>query len=140
MLGDQNPLDDPDNFRRYWDLLLFLIHEGSADAMAEAIPVCGLVDDKRKKHFWNEHGYNKEFDAYNPYASEQLRDFCVNGIVNSTNWRAIYEVAQYYRKENYGLPEDKRKALELYKRRRDCIHSNVSLDKAVIRIMQQLEI
>ena len=116
VLGSQNPLDDPDNFRRYWDLLLFLIHKGSADAMAEAIPICGLIDDKRKKRFWNEHGYNKEFDAYNPYASEQLRDFCVNGIVNSTNWRAIYEVAQYYRKENYGLPEDKRKALELYKK------------------------
>lgn len=115
-LGDLNPYDKKKVFAYQWRIILQLIDRNCAEAMAEAISICGALDDSLNQFSWKLHGRDATYDAYAPYASSELRNKCVRGAENSSNMSALRAVAECYEKGRYGVEEDKKKALMLYKR------------------------
>lgn len=115
-LGDLNPYDKKKVFAYQWRIILQLIDRNCAEAMAKAISICGAVDDSLNQDSWERFGRDATYDAYAPYASSELRDKCVRGAENSSSMSALRSVAEYYEKGRYGVEEDKKKALMLYKR------------------------
>ena len=115
-LGDLNPYDKKKVFAYQWRIILQLIDQNCAEAMAEAISICGALDDSLNQFSWKLHGRDATYDAYAPYASSELRDKCVRGAENSSSMSALRTVAECYEKGRYGVEEDKKKALMLYKR------------------------
>ena len=115
-LGDLNPYDKKKVFAYQWRIILQLIDRNCAEAMAEAISICGALDDSLNQFSWKLHGRDAAYDAYAPYASSELRNKCVRGAENSSSMSALRTVAECYEKGRYGVEEDKKKALMLYKR------------------------
>ena len=115
-LGDLNPYDKKKVFAYQWRIILQLIDRNCAEAMAEAISICGALDDSLNQFSWKLHGRDATYDAYAPYASSELRNKCVRGAENSSSMSALRTVAECYEKGRYGVEEDKKKALMLYKR------------------------
>ena len=115
-LGDLNPYDKKKVFAYQWRIILQLIDRNCAEAMAEAISICGALDDSLNQFSWEHFGRNEIYDTYAPYASSELRDKCVRGAENSSSMSALRTVAECYEKGRYGVEEDKKKALMLYKR------------------------
>lgn len=115
-LGDLNPYDKKKVFAYQWRIILQLIDRNCAEAMAEAISICGALDDSLNQFSWKLHGRDATYDAYAPYASSELRNKCVRGAENSSSMSALRSVAECYEKGRYGVEEDKKKALMLYKR------------------------
>ena len=115
-LGDLNPYDKKKVFAYQWRIILQLIDQNCAEAMAEAISICGALDDSLNQFSWKLHGRDATYDAYAPYASSELRNKCVRGAENSSSMSALRTVAECYEKGRYGVEEDKKKALMLYKR------------------------
>ncbi len=115
-LGDLNPYDEKKVFAYQWRIILQLIDRNCAEAMAEAISICGALDDSLNQSSWARRGRDATYDAYAPYASSELRNKCVRGAENSSSMSALRTVAEYYEKGKYGVEEDKKKALMLYKR------------------------
>ena len=115
-LGDLNPYDKKKVFAYQWRIILQLIDRNCAEAMAEAISICGALDDSLNQYSWERFGRDAAYDAYAPYASSELRDKCVRGAENSSSMSALRTVAECYEKGRYGVEEDKKKALMLYKR------------------------
>ena len=115
-LGDLNPYDKKKVFAYQWRIILQLIDRNCAEAMAEAISICGALDDSLNQFSWERFGRNEIYDTYAPYASSELRDKCVRGAENSSSMSALSSVAECYEKGRYGVEEDKKKALMLYKR------------------------
>ena len=115
-LGDLNPYDKKKVFAYQWRIILQLIDRNCAEAMAEAISICGALDDSLNQFSWKLHGRDATYDAYAPYASSELRNKCVRGAENSSSMSALRAVAECYEKGRYGVEEDKKKALMLYKR------------------------
>lgn len=115
-LGDLNPYDKKKVFAYQWRIILQLIDRNCAEAMAEAISICGALDDSLNQFSWKLHGRDATYDAYAPYASSELRNKCVRGAESSSSMSALRTVAECYEKGRYGVEEDKKKALMLYKR------------------------
>ena len=115
-LGDLNPYDKKKVFAYQWRIILQLIDRNCAEAMAEVISICGALDDSLNQFSWKLHGRDATYDAYAPYASSELRNKCVRGAENSSSMSALRTVAECYEKGRYGVEEDKKKALMLYKR------------------------
>lgn len=115
-LGDLNPYNKKKVFAYQWRIILQLIDRNCAEAMAEAISICGTLDDSLNQYSWERFGRDAIYDAYAPYASSELRDKCVRGAENSSSMSALCSVAECYEKGRYGVEEDKKKALMLYKR------------------------
>lgn len=115
-LGDLNPYNKKKVFAYQWRIILQLIDRNCAEAMAEAISICGALDDSLNQFSWKLHGRDATYDAYAPYASSELRNKCVRGAENSSSMSALRTVAECYEKGRYGVEEDKKKALMLYKR------------------------
>ena len=115
-LGDLNPYDKKKVFAYQWRIILQLIDRNCAEAMAEAISICGALDDSLNQYSWERFGRDATYDAYAPYASSELRNKCVRGAENSSSMSALRSVAECYEKGRYGVEEDKKKALMLYKR------------------------
>lgn len=115
-LGDLNPYDKKKVFAYQWRIILQLIDRNCAEAMAEAISICGALDDSLNQFSWKLHGRDATYDAHAPYASSELRNKCVRGAENSNSMSALRTVAECYEKGRYGVEEDKKKALMLYKR------------------------
>ena len=115
-LGDLNPYDKKKVFAYQWRIILQLIDRNCAEAMAEAISICGAMDDSLNQYSWERFGRDAAYDAYAPYASSELRNKCVRGAENSSSMSALRTVAECYEKGRYGVEEDKKKALMLYKR------------------------
>ena len=115
-LGDLNPYNKKKVFAYQWRIILQLIDRNCAEAMAKAISICGALDDSLNQFSWKLHGRDATYDAYAPYASSELRNKCVRGAENSSSMSALRTVAECYEKGRYGVEEDKKKALMLYKR------------------------